>query len=114
MRVTWATGSLLCPQLSVWQPAPSRGLESVRREHRGQLCPLKAILGLVSKEESTLPSYGRATSVDLCPRPVTMAGCLWRLGKQNVLHLKPEILGGLLSPVSYPPLPAPCFEDHHW
>lgn len=47
---------------------------------RGKLCPLKAMLGTVSKE-STVSGCDRATSVDLCPHPVTTAGCLLRLGK---------------------------------
>lgn len=31
--------------------------------------------------ESTVSGCDRATSVDLCPRPVTMAECLLRLGR---------------------------------
>lgn len=43
--------------------------------------------------------------MDLCPHPVTTVGCLPRLGKGNVLHLKPEILCRLASSLHPPPCP---------
>lgn len=46
----WAVGCPLCPQFPVWQLVPRRSSENVNREEKGKLCPLKAMLGLVSKE----------------------------------------------------------------
>ena len=111
MRAGRVARAPLCPQLPEWQLVPRRASENVNRDKRGELCPLKAMLAPASKESQQCPAVTRAISVDLCPRPVTTAGCLLRLGKENVLHWKPETL---LPGVTSAPAPTLCLKDHSW